>query len=159
MSKELIILPDQYGQRGALFFLSIASLLAFLFWRCGGAGSAAIAAFSFAGIVGLGGLITFETRISQEKLRFVRVWTLAGVLPIWKQFFPFASLQGVQQWYSTEGEHDMWRVGLVTSSGRFLMVTYFSSRTLKAPLEEAERFGMYLAGLLGLPVLEAEKEV
>ena len=66
-----------------------------------------------------------------------------------------ADAAGVQQLHFAEAERDVWQVGLVTASGRFLMVTYFNSPNQNTPPEDAQRFQEYLARTVDLPVLEA----
>jgi len=156
MRKELVILPDAYRKRTALVVLMITGVLGLLFWRNGVSGSNAAAAFVFLALINLGGLLSFETHISEEERKVARVWLLGGLFAIWKRVYPFESLRGVQQLFVPDNVYDLWLVGLVTASGRFLMVTYFSSRNLTAPDADAERFRAYLAGILRMPVLDVE---
>src|SRR5207248_503732 len=111
-----------------------------LLWQSGVAGSGAVAAFSFTALIAACGLLSFETRISAAQQTVARVWRLAGLIPLWRRTYSFDCVRGVQQLWVAEGEHDMWRVGLVTESEKFLMVTYFSSRNLAQPAAVAERF-------------------
>jgi hypothetical protein len=152
--QELVILPDAYRERSAVFVLLVTALLGILFWQNGVTGSSAVAAFSLTAVIGLSGSLSFETRISEAEQRVVRLWRLGGFLPVWKRTYPFTSLRGVQQFCFADADKDVWRVGLVTASGKFLMVTYFSSRILKEAHSEAERFQDYLARILCVPVLE-----
>jgi len=155
MKKELVILPDAYGKRSAVLVLAIMALLSFLFWQAGVAGSSAVAAFSFIAAMSVCGLLSFETRISERERHVVRAWHLAGIIPVWRRAYSFDVLRGVQQLHFAEAERDVWQVGLVTASGRFLMVTYFNSPTQNTPPEDAQRFQEYLARTVDLPVLEA----
>jgi hypothetical protein len=154
MKNELVILPDAYGRRIAVFVFAIMAVLALLFWASGISGSNAVAAFSFTAVMGLCGLLSFETRISEGQRCVARVWRLGGVIPVWRRAYHFDDLRGVQQLWFADAERDVWKVGLVTASGRFLMVTYFNSRTQSAPAAEAQRFQDYLARTIGVPVLE-----
>jgi len=154
MKKELVILPDAYGKRSAVFVLAMMALLAVLFWQAGVAGSGAVAAFSFTVAVSVCGLLSFETRISERERQVVRAWHLGGLIPVWRRVYSFDVLRGVQQLHFAEAERDVWQVGLVTASGRFLMVTYFNSPDQNTPPEDAQRFQDYLARTVDLPVLE-----
>src|SRR2546421_12589703 len=123
MNKELVILPDMYAKRSAGFVLAFTAVLAALFVETGVSGSNALAAFSFTGVVAICGLLSFETRISPDQHRIARVWRLGGVIPVWCKTYPFSVFSGIQQLYFSEAQCDIWQVGLVTGSGRVLMVT------------------------------------
>lgn len=159
MKKQLVILPDQYRRRSAIVFLTLTAVLVLLFWESGISGSGALAAFFFVGMIGLGGSVSFETRIfpGEREKQVTRVWYLGGIVPVGKRSYPAVAFRGVQPRFLPEAQHDTWQVGLVTDRGRFLMVTYFSSRTLKHPYEETARFRDYLAHLLEVPVLGEEQ--
>ena len=158
MNDELIILPDAYRRRTAVFGLAMAFVLALLFWKSGVSGPGSVPAFSLVLVVSLGGLLSFETRISPGLKRVVRLWNLGGLVPVWKRVYPFGYFRGVQCVCVADGEHNLWQVGLVTGSGGFLMITYFTSRTSRFPARHADRFRDYLAGLMGMRVLNEQKE-
>src|SRR5256885_919916 len=123
MKKELVILPDGYARRTAIFVLFIVAIITLLLWHGGIFRLKAVAAFSFTGIVAVGALLSFEPRIRQDQQRVVRVWQLGGLLPIWRRAYSFGSFQGVQQVYIPEVQHNTWQVGLLSTAGKFLMVT------------------------------------
>ena len=158
MKQELVILPDMYARRSAVFVLVVTGILVVLLLRTNVAGLNAVAALSFTCAITFCGLFSFETHISQSAQKVVRVWRLGGVIPLWRRTYPFDSLRGIQQLGVADAQFDIWQVGLVTAAGRFLMVTYFTSRNLKEPLSDAERFRNYLASILNVPVLEEEQE-
>jgi len=156
MNADLVILPDNYQRRSAIFIMGCAAVLALLFWAGGVAGSNAIATGCFLGMASLCGLLSFETRISQRKKRVMRAWSLAGFIPLWERAYRFDALRGVRHRLIPDAQHDLWQVGFVTDEGTFLMVTYFTSRNQKHPQAEAERFLDYLAGMLEVPVLDGD---
>ena len=51
MKKELVILPDGYARRTAIFVLFIVAIITLLLWHGGISGLNAVAAFSFTALI------------------------------------------------------------------------------------------------------------
>jgi hypothetical protein len=133
--------------------------LSYCFWQEGICGWPAIIWFSFAALVALLCLTLGETQFQSDPPQVFRQWKFLGFIPLWRREYSMNAFIGIQQRHVQHHEDtpNIWTVGLIGPSGKFLAVQWFSSGKIGDSNPEANEFALRLSEMTRLPLVETHK--
>jgi hypothetical protein len=148
----------RYGAGIGVQLFGVVAFLGFsyAFWLAGMSGFPAAIWFSFTVVSVAFLLISGTIKFQTTPPRVFRQWRFPGFIPVWQRDYSLDTFTGVQRRRrrGPEPQDSTWRVGLVERSGGFLAVQWFSTDN-DGVCSEADRYATELAGITGLPLIEA----